>query len=906
MSSSDTPVSIFVDPLSPDSIAQALAEYRQCLSDGSAFRRRMGLQFNIQFLHLSGRPLKAEDAGDNRGMLQRALSACRSDERETNIGEPILFAAALSFPELLPELERTAQAMVNFARSRNDSGDMWLDDYNVFGIEALYMLALVEPAYTFYLSGFIVPYWDGETLRQPLFLFGKLVERYGWSRDVIKAYVWSDGMHLRRYFFMDGEGTQLQCDLLAHFTAHPQDYQWFKSQLVERLGQRPLLASPGGEAEHPVLSFYYSLADWDVDAEIWQEGEWQDQVKQQLLLGLRIEDEALALLAEVKQAYPGVALSRMAPAWQLEDRYQDWPLPDAADPCCDDEEWGIDQWDEDDWEECYYPLHPSRDKLRVTVFEDLDDELEEAGTQWLTHLPAHLGGCAYAAWRLHSSKTASSEHGAILDWLEATLPELLLQQMLYYGDFSDSEEQRVQHWLTDASSDDDEQALFALLRDNLYHDGGTRGEWISASQPAYQLWLFNDGGQRAFLSLYWLLQYRQKTGQERPLFVLAERHWQLVVALAPLRVINRIFYCWSDYAHYAAINDVEGESQLARELIGLGIPEAMIEATLIVTDQQVAGYRPADARFWQRYCARVEAFAQAGCAETGMDPVDSHQSVPPQALFAQASFAALQKAYPQQLLALFAHIKAVAPQANLPIDDYFSAALQASLEKRLAAGIAVKVKDQLLDYLATGEGLEALSPQALGLPQLQGWEPHYGSTAGHAAPAEFVWLLPPSQGERLARFFAQLGKRGLHWLGCSYVEEAYANSRVASGEIPLTERWSHSEVGYLRHSNPSVGMALLMAKDHWALSWLDSIGVGECELTHYAVNQGRDQHAFVCKLAGEGRLPDMQEWLTADERVRLLYMLKQGELACYQASLEIMSQDSSAEVRQMAESLLEQ
>ncbi len=172
MSQFDKTLSISLKPQDPASIAQALQQYRQHLHDGSAFRLEGSLLFNIEFVNEQQQPLSNDDAGGNRNLLVHALSAARAHHTFKYCTEAVLFAAALNFPELLDEIKATAEAMVAFSRSRNDFSDLFLDDYNVFGVEALYMLARQYPELSHYLAAFLVPYWDLDSGYTPVELLG--------------------------------------------------------------------------------------------------------------------------------------------------------------------------------------------------------------------------------------------------------------------------------------------------------------------------------------------------------------------------------------------------------------------------------------------------------------------------------------------------------------------------------------------------------------------------------------------------------------------------------------------------------------------------------------------------------------------------------------------------------------
>lgn len=321
-------ISIAVDPESPQTIAAALRQYRQCLADGSAFRFDGTLLLNIEFVHVCGRRLVLADAGAKQRLLEHALYACRRHDEDIRISEPVLFAAACNFPELQPELEYTAEALVAWSRNRNSLQDLKLDNVNSIGLEALYMLGLEHSDYAHYLTRFMIPNWDGDDNRWPLMLPARLVKYHGWNRDLIRAYVWSDSARLRVHFYLDCDACQMVPDLLEHLMAMPQDYEWFKAQLLERLGHSPILSSRY-DTEHPVLSFFYSLGLWPVEAgrgrmHPWADESWQEQVKQQMLLGHCVGEEAGALLASAKEIYPRVNFTAIAQAWKETDRYQAW------------------------------------------------------------------------------------------------------------------------------------------------------------------------------------------------------------------------------------------------------------------------------------------------------------------------------------------------------------------------------------------------------------------------------------------------------------------------------------------------------------------------------------------------------------------------------------------------------
>lgn len=896
MSEFDKTVFITVDPRDPDSIASALSEYRQRLADGTAFRLHMNTLFNIEFIDPSGRALKVDDTGANQNLVNCVFDAYRQYEKNKYVSEPVLFACALNFPQLQPELELTAQAMVDFSRSRNDYSDLMLSDNNLFGIEALFLLAKVNPAHSFYLSSFVVPYWNTESWTVPFDMFMALVDEFGWSHDLIKAYIWSDAEHLRRHFYLDRDGYQHQMDLFSHFAAHPEDYLWFKQQLFERLSQQPLLSTPRTDSEHPTLSFYYSLGLWQVEAPYYENEAYQDQVKQQLILGLRVDEEAIGLLEQVKAQYPGVNLTQVPASWQQENRYEQWETTRIRDEEPEEETPLEEVWSEQEWRSCYQPLNPRLEKITRNRLDNIDDKINGLDELILEHLPTHLGGCLYATWRLNDHMEDEPEECELIEWLEEHLPTALTDPLIRFSELDKAQKNEVRMWLTQVDCASDDAQMITLLGSCLFYDGGRAGDMISPTQPAYALLNHYDGYQRAILTLFWLMEFLASSELESDLAVLVKRHWQLWNAIAPQGVIEHVFSFWADYPLYALVNSVELEQHISERLNATGVAQADIDVYLLLAYQDVASYRPADDRFWQYYCERVKAFAWAESDDNSM--IGRHQWAEREKLL--KSF---ERCYPSQIALFFLHARVENPAVELPIESWFQSTLINALIEKLDEEKATKISAQILNYLDTGEGLESLTPQALGAHKLQGWDP-YASYRQQVGPSDLIWLLPEQKAQRLAVFFSQLGKRGLHWVCCHTVEDAYVAQRIINSEVSLTERWSDEHLGHNIISKESYGMALLYAQEEWALDWLDRAGVNEFMLLYFAAHEARDPVNFVQRLAREGRIPDLQDWLTAAERLQLLEMLNQGDIDSYRESLATFLCDGSIEVRKVAEKLL--
>ncbi|GIU27696.1 hypothetical protein L2719_12830 [Shewanella schlegeliana] len=937
MAQFDKSVSIVVDPHSPENIANALAEYRQRISDGSAFRLSMNLLLNVLFVKPDGSALTLDDAGSNRPLVEQAINACRFDEKQSYITEPVLFGAALNFPELMPAVVETIEALVAFSRSRNDSNDLWLDDYNAFAVEALYMLIAIDSRYSWMLAHFLVPYWDTQTMTAPLCLLSGLVGKHGWTQELIKAYVWCDGAEVRRYFYEDINYDAVQADLLSHLQSQPEDYAYFKSELVERLQSTPILQT----ADEPyslaqmLFEYYDSMGAWPVGSERWQleeqpelsQEEWQDKVKQQLICGAKVEDEIIALAATLTETRNESEYFSVAEAQRngLDNAYQAWMEPAAAEEESDaepqselepelDQEPEVEpiQWDEATGRKIFTCLNPRTDLITQSRLERLNDELGYRDGQEiieaLPYMPLHLGSSTYLALRLNQ-EPSSDECAAISQWLEQHLSQLLSDFVLKFCKVTDDDSEALRQWLCGLEPDIEQVAaadidakMIELVRAGMAKDGGKSGPEISAKQAAYWTLFTHDAGQRCMLTIL-LLQSASRLTQCRsserltsssPVIQLAKRHWQLWLAIAPQRAINRIVKFKADYPLYAAIDAQDTEAALFDLVQQHGVSEAMLEAFTLMTDQQVADYRPADPRFARRYADKVAQYAALDSADTSM--IGRQQLLQFEALLQQ-----LEYCREDQVLAFFQHLKAVNPSVVLPIMPMFEAALLNTLKEDFDDASAQTVSDKLMAYLGSGEGLQELSPQALKLPKLQGWNP-YPMYRGKVGPADFVWLLPSDMAGRLTLFLAQLGKRGLHWLGRCSVEEAYVASRIQSGKITMAERWSHGEVGNERHRDSDIGDALDVAKQGWALNWLDKAGVPEAALVYFAVHEGYEQQEFVRRLAAENRLPDMQDWLTANERVQLLEML-QGAESLTDATAQSFLQDCSSAVKQLANKL---
>lgn len=319
----DKDIRVAVNPTDPISLRAALNRYQNLLQSEDAFQKGITRQFNIEFKHSDGRRLQVSDAGAQKELLSHAFRLIRHEslpdrieaDSEIYISEPLLFAAALNLTEQDPALNKelkeeliaTAEAIVAYARKRNDSSDFWVDDMYAFGLEALYMLALEYPETLPLYTSFVIPYWDYEHLNSLDGTVLPFLENEGWSDNLLRAYLWCDNPMFRSRFNFNGQDEEDYESLAEHLRNNPERYNRFKALLRERLLERPLLAyhdDSSLEELHPVLTFYQSLDfDWPVDEDRYDEDEWYDAVNQLPFggdAGNTLEEEALALYRAVK------------------------------------------------------------------------------------------------------------------------------------------------------------------------------------------------------------------------------------------------------------------------------------------------------------------------------------------------------------------------------------------------------------------------------------------------------------------------------------------------------------------------------------------------------------------------------------------------------------------------------
>lgn len=271
------------DRTSINSIEQALTEYQVRLDAHQAFNDG---HFDIAFMDIScghRQHLQLADTA-HAALVIKALNLTPdggynlqdivSEESSLYISEAILFGLALEHDALKPQLRRTAQAIVDYARYENDTSEMWVDDMRVFGAEALYMLAQQDAEDAVYLAQFFIPYWDDEHATGYEHMLLSLVKQHGWCEAMMKAFIWCDNTAFRFAFYgSHWEATSAQYEPLGvYLQQNPQHYPRFIELIKQRFAAQPMLAyceSEDLDSQNPILAIYQTLfpefCSWEED-----------------------------------------------------------------------------------------------------------------------------------------------------------------------------------------------------------------------------------------------------------------------------------------------------------------------------------------------------------------------------------------------------------------------------------------------------------------------------------------------------------------------------------------------------------------------------------------------------------------------------------------------------------------
>ncbi|WP_282037961.1 hypothetical protein [Saccharicrinis aurantiacus] len=265
-----------------DTIRVALKQYQTLLNSREVICVTEGI-WDVIFVDNSGEKPRHLNISDTKNieLLREAMSitsekACcmtpefvAEEDTFESISEPILFAMALEYPELKEELVTTAKAIVACSRHYNSVSNLWTDDLDIYGADALYMLARTDLNYAYLLSLFFTRCWDGEQDPEYSGLLFDLVKRNGWCRELIKAYIYCDSATFRMGMFrVTSYGRNAEEDSISlgdYLKANPDEYSYFKQTIKERFEDEPMLywSNWGGDETEPILEIYKGLGDFE-------------------------------------------------------------------------------------------------------------------------------------------------------------------------------------------------------------------------------------------------------------------------------------------------------------------------------------------------------------------------------------------------------------------------------------------------------------------------------------------------------------------------------------------------------------------------------------------------------------------------------------------------------------------
>lgn len=263
-------IKIKVDLNSIESMRGAFFEYRELLASGRGFLYSI---FDIEFLHIDGSKMEFEDieALENKEISKFFKAYFEYAESRSYVSEEILFANALQYEELKEDILDSVKEIVSYARKVNDTSNMWVDDYNVFGLGALYMFSRIYPEYSYLLGAYMIPYWDDEHAPYAISLIEDFAKEKGICRETLKLFCYCDGSLKHNLF---GERYKWNYEVEDYekipdfiepkdwFSENKEDYEWFKNTLKERFAEYSYLQySERDFATHPIDEFYKSLVD---------------------------------------------------------------------------------------------------------------------------------------------------------------------------------------------------------------------------------------------------------------------------------------------------------------------------------------------------------------------------------------------------------------------------------------------------------------------------------------------------------------------------------------------------------------------------------------------------------------------------------------------------------------------
>lgn len=190
--------------------------------------------------------------------------------------EDIFFAIALQYEQLKDEIIEASKEIVNFARKKNDTSDLWCDEFHVLGLGVLYLVAHKYPEYSYLMGAYMIPYWDDEHAPYAQELIQNYCLDRGFTKEVFKIFAYCDNFSVRAnmfpaksYFNYETGKTEIDEKVVTvkqYFNENREIYEWFKNCLKKRFLEYDYIQRTESEyEEHPIDQFYKSfLADgWE-------------------------------------------------------------------------------------------------------------------------------------------------------------------------------------------------------------------------------------------------------------------------------------------------------------------------------------------------------------------------------------------------------------------------------------------------------------------------------------------------------------------------------------------------------------------------------------------------------------------------------------------------------------------
>ncbi|WP_406734841.1 DUF3859 domain-containing protein [Vibrio scophthalmi] len=260
-----SPFKVTFNTQSIDSLRAGLTVYRHFLEQEEAFddfycRIRFCLETGSSDVlgELFDKPLVTllmRYAGHDDKDIQPELSLARSYLPM----ESVFFLFACQHPQLEADIEATAKVMCQTSRRINNSSNMWISDADVFGLQALLMIAMHYPRLTYLLAGYIVPNWDTEHAPYGEEVLGVVASHLGYNEHTLKAFCYCDNANAQaqmfnlKYTAYDEQKHALgehSASLLQIFREDPLEFERFRAALKERFVEQDFLQTNNNEREY--------------------------------------------------------------------------------------------------------------------------------------------------------------------------------------------------------------------------------------------------------------------------------------------------------------------------------------------------------------------------------------------------------------------------------------------------------------------------------------------------------------------------------------------------------------------------------------------------------------------------------------------------------------------------------